>query len=177
MRGQLGPYGHAVKWVTPANYHFTLRFLGDLTPDRVEQVAAATTDVARRHAPFTLQLAAPGAFPSAVRPRVLWVGVAPAPGQALVALASELTQRLDATGFTPEERPFSPHLTVGRVRVPPGLTPEGVRRLGEALAELAAQVAGANAAAVVAEVVVMASRLRPEGPEYTPIRRCPFGGA
>lgn len=125
---------HPVAWVKPASIHLTLHFLGEADATQTPGILAALT-AAQATAParFHLALAAPGAFPNLRRPQTLWVGV----GGDLAAL--EQVQRavgaaLTPLGFPPEDRPFRPHLTLGRVRRE--ATPAQRAALGAALAEL-----------------------------------------
>lgn len=104
-----------VAWVRCENLHFTLRFMGDVEDDAL--VAAAAADAARGHAPFDAALGRAGAFPSPARARVLWLDLARGAGD-MKALARSLDTALVAHGFESEARPFSPHLTLGRVREP-----------------------------------------------------------
>ena len=108
--------------------HFTLAFLGET--ERVEEACAAGEGV-RELAGFELAIAGSGAFPSPARPRVLWLGVTEG-GPELVAVADRLCAGLRERGFSLEDRPFRPHLTVGRVR------PRGERDARRALAVLPA---------------------------------------
>jgi 2'-5' RNA ligase len=104
-----------VAWVKRENLHYTLRFMGDLDEDGMARVTAAANEAAAERPAFIAGLGAAGAFPSARRARVLWLGSS-AGGEALVALAGALERALRGRGFEPVGRPFSPHLTLGRVR-------------------------------------------------------------
>jgi 2'-5' RNA ligase len=108
--------------VPPANWHLTLRFLGDTDAERhrklVDELRRAPLDPA-----FELAFAGLGAFPRPARATVLWVGVGDGerPVKALASLVEESARR---AGFAPEEKPFSPHLTVSRVAPPADLRRE-----------------------------------------------------
>lgn len=101
-----------VRWVEPAAFHLTLKFLGEVPDATVPAVKAAVSDVARRHAPFPLELRGAGAFPGARRPSVWWIGVAPS--ASLHALRDDVEAAISPLGYPTESRPFSPHLTLGR---------------------------------------------------------------
>ena len=101
--------------VTPAeNLHLTLAFLGEIDAGQVESAGAAVQAAAQGRAPWRLRWTVPGAFPSASRPRVLWLGVDG--GEALVEVHKALAEALAGAGLPVEERAFRPHLTLARVR-------------------------------------------------------------
>jgi 2'-5' RNA ligase len=96
--------------------HLTLRFLGEVAPERNDAIAARLAGVARESPPFVLRLEGVGAFPNPARPRVLWVGVTEG-RQEVTALARRVRDAL-AEEFGPETEEFVPHLTLFRVRSP-----------------------------------------------------------
>jgi RNA 2',3'-cyclic 3'-phosphodiesterase len=100
-----------------ASRHLTLRFLGEVSPDRVPSIVEALTRVARETPSFDLVLEGVGAFPSRANPRVVWVG-ATVGRQEVSDLAERIDRALAATGGTPERERFVPHVTLFRVRSP-----------------------------------------------------------
>ena len=106
-----------VRWVSAANMHLTLRFLGEVDAGLLPAVGGALDTAVAGRGAFRLRLHGAGAFPSADRPRVLWVGVGEGAGEAS-GLAASVAAALAPLGFAPDPRPFAPHLTVGRVGVP-----------------------------------------------------------
>jgi 2'-5' RNA ligase len=154
--------GADVRWSDPEQFHLTLKFLGAVPEERVPAVSSALEPVAATAAPIALGAAALGAFPSLRRPRVLWAGLTAGVAE-LAALAASVDGAVAALGFPREARPFSAHLTIGRVRSPRG---------GGALA---AAVEGAGAAAfgswTASELVLYESRLRPAGALHVPVTR------
>jgi len=105
----------AVHWVDPHGIHLTLRFLGEVQAERLEAiVAAARAGLDGRPAP-RLRTGELGVFPERGRPRVVWVGLEDEAGT-LADLHRALEGALEPLGFAPEGRPYSPHLTLGRVR-------------------------------------------------------------
>ncbi len=110
---RLRPATKAVRWVPAGNIHLTLKFLGDSPVEKIEPLKKALENEAARHQPFEIQVGTLGAFPNPRRPRVIWVGVQ-APAE-LASLASGVETATLSLGFAAEERPFSPHLTLGRV--------------------------------------------------------------
>ncbi len=104
-----------VKWVNPENIHLTLKFLGSFPVDKIEAITGAMADAARGIPPFRLEVRGLGVFPNLKRVRVVWVGVSEEPAR-LGQLQKRIESHLVPLGFTPEARPFSPHLTLARVR-------------------------------------------------------------
>jgi 2'-5' RNA ligase len=103
-----------IRWVPTQNMHLTLKFLGDTTASHLDFLKQLLTHEANSHPQFNLQLGGLGAFPTPRRPRLLWIGIhAPADLVSLQRSVEEGTSRL---GYEQEERAFSPHLTIGRVR-------------------------------------------------------------
>ena len=115
--GRLKEAGADVKWVERDNFHITLKFLGDVPEGRVAEVTGACEAVCLGRPGFPFSLDGLGAFPSMSAPRILWVGAA-ATGAPFKELARGLETALGRLGFKKEERPFHPHVTIGRVRSP-----------------------------------------------------------
>ena len=159
-----------VRWVDAENIHLTLKFLGDVESTRLPEVQRALAAACRESPAFALSLADAGAFPNLRRPNVIWVGLS---GD--LALATALAKKIDdacaALGFAPEERPFSPHLTLGRVKRE--ASPAERQGLG-ALIE-GAKVA-ANEPMPVERVNLMKSELRPTGSLYTRLGQFELAG-
>jgi 2'-5' RNA ligase len=106
--------GRAVRWVMPENIHLTLKFIGDTSPASVDLLTQAMRLEAKNHTPFDMRIADLGVFPSQRHPRVLWVGLH-APPQ-LEHLQHGIEAAAARLGYQSEDKPFSPHLTIGRVR-------------------------------------------------------------
>lgn len=103
-----------VRWVPVENMHLTLKFLGDTPPNHLDFLRQSLTHTATLCLPFDLQLSGLGSFPNSKLPRVLWVGIY---AQAnLNTLHQNIETTINKLGYKKEERPFSPHLTLGRVR-------------------------------------------------------------
>jgi 2'-5' RNA ligase len=147
--------------------HLTLKFLGNVAPELIEEIKPALGRAASQTAPIHIEPAGCGAFPTMKSPRVIWVGLR---GQ--VGPLSELARRVEAAmvplGFKPEDRPFKPHLTVGRVRDRARL--EALQQILLAHQDFTAEPFDA------AEVVLYKSELRPDGARYTPLFKAPFSG-
>lgn len=152
------PLGVRVTWSRTASLHLTLQFLGHVEESLVEQVASRLGEVAGRQAAFVVPVAGAGAFPDTRRPRVLWVGCADADGK-LQALAGAVQAGMLEFGFVPEQRAFSAHLTLGRIKFP---RPDVA--LTRALDSLKNQAFGLLP---VTAVHLVQSQLHPEGSIYT----------
>ena len=104
-----------VRWVHPEGIHLTLKFLGDISESQLELVSRAMTEAAGESAPFHLQLSTLGVFPNLKRARILWCGAVDQLRD-LSALQERMEGGLEALGYPREARPFSLHITLGRVR-------------------------------------------------------------
>lgn len=166
LRRAAGRHADEVRWVAPENVHLTLQFLGAVPEERLDDLRGALAAAAGAARPLSLEVKGAGGFPSARRPRVLWLGLG-GEVEALAALAADLGRRLAPLGFPPEDRPLSPHLTLGRAR-----EGRGAPGLGGALA----QVAGMEAAPWRADAILLyRSQLSPSGARYEALDRFPLG--
>lgn len=147
-------------WATAERLHVTLSFIGQATEDRAAAVITALgTSLAA--APFDLVVSGCGVFPDRGRPRVVWAGVVSGRTQ-LITLQQMVADRLAAVGIEPEQRPYQPHLTLGRVRDAAGLRPAAL------LEGFAAAPFGTSH---VRAITLFESRLSPKGPTYVPLHR------
>lgn len=154
----------AVRWVRPGQCHLTLRFLGNVPPDRLPELEQRLTGAATGSAAFSLALAGPGAFPTPAAPRVLWVGLR-GDLEVLAALARRVDAAAADLGDHREEREFHPHLTLGRVA-------DRDVRVARALSELLARTPPPPPADwPVREFKLFRSELRPEGAVYSVLAR------
>jgi 2'-5' RNA ligase len=157
---QLKTAGADVKWSNPNNIHLTLKFLGHITHDRIDVVKKAIDTVAHATAVFQFTLAGTGAFPKPSYPRVIWVGIREGK-QTICNLAEAIETYLEKNGFTREDRPFSPHLTVGRVK--------SSKNRQNLVAQLEGNAFASKHAVEVNHITLFQSTLRPQGPIYTPL--------
>lgn len=169
---RLRPLGSAVAWVPPANLHITLQFLGDQSEERLAEAEGALADAAAASVPMDVTFHGIGAFPGLERPRILWVGLARGALETR-QLQARVADALAARGFPREERPWHPHLTIGRVHDERRWRREAGPPLRQALAEAATTTFGTQR---VAEVALMRSDLSPTGARYT-LRRAVSLGA
>ncbi len=155
------PGAHEVRWVTPDNMHLPLKFLGDTAAARVPEFTAAFQQAVAGITPFDLTAHALGCFPNVRRPNVIWVGL-----EGDLSRLMELAKRIDDAcarlGVPREERPFSPHLTLGRIRRE--ARPADRAELGAAVEKFPR----ADYGPIHADAVhFIQSDLRPSGPVYT----------
>src|SRR5207253_6777135 len=168
VQRELAATGANVKWVLPANLHLTLLFLGELDDRDLAQVCRLAAKSTAKLEPFRISIDGVGAYPNLRRPKVLWAGVDEG-AEELIALFLAIEEPLFEAGFyRKEERAFSPHLTLGRAKE----EADGFL-LSPALAKYSAWTAGIT---MVEEVLIMASDLRREGPEYSVLGRAELRG-
>ena len=164
LLGELRAAGWPVRWVHDEGLHMTLKFFGEVDPERLDVIAEALRFAADNAGILALQLGELGAFPSRSRPRVLWVGVAAPP--ALELLQDRIERGCEAIGFPPEGAPFQPHITLGRVREGQRLPPKGLDEHADSFDRVA--FAGQ-------ELVLYESVLTTGGPRYEPRLTLEFG--
>jgi len=115
VQAELKPACADVRWTQPGHFHFTLKFLGDISPDRVEPAINAMERSLLGFGPFELSLKDLGVFPDMKKPKVVWMG-AQDNTSAATRLSAVLDEALEPLGFAKETRPFAAHLTLGRIR-------------------------------------------------------------
>ena len=150
----------AVRWVPASNMHLTLRFLGEVSTANVQSLARMLQTEAEKHSGFEITIGELGAFPNMRRPRVIWVG-SEAPGE-LSALQKAIEVETRKLGYPAEERPFSPHLTLGRISQT--ARPDEITQVARALGEVKI---GEVSRVRVDRVHLFRSDLRPSGAVYT----------
>jgi 2'-5' RNA ligase len=159
---RLAPWSR-ITWVTADRLHITVRFIGHVDADRAGVIRQALAPPLERD-PFELTVAGVGTSPPKGPPRILWVGVTQG-RQPLTAIEEYVGQRLSAVGIAPEERPYSPHLTLARVREAGGLC-------SAALLEVVKDTM--LGATTVEAITLFESRLSPKGPTYVALQRTGF---
>ena len=148
-------------WAREENLHLTLKFLGETPVSKVEALSLAVERAAAQVSPFSAIVGGSGAFPPRGQPRVLWIGIDDSTGN-LMKLYRSLEDECFQAGFSREERPFNPHLTVARLR-----QPHGSRRLAEVHQQIGFDPVPLN----VSDVCLIRSELRSEGSRYSVIGR------
>jgi 2'-5' RNA ligase len=104
-----------VRWLGLEGIHLTLKFLGDVSPGKIDQIVMLLERIARHYKPFEVDVGDLGCFPNTHRPRVLWIGVQDRSGT-LIDLQKSLEDGFESIGFKREARSFHPHLTFGRIK-------------------------------------------------------------
>jgi len=157
-----------VKWVGAAELHWTLKFLGDVETRQLPELCNAAAAAVAELPTFEIEAAAAGAFPTAQRPRTLWLGVGRGEAE-FVELHDRIQSALAMLGYREEQRRFRPHMTLGRVRH----SSHGIDELGKLVLDQATFSAGEM---TVSEVVVFSSRLLRQGPVYEALGRAGLKG-
>ena len=154
-----------IRWLRKENLHLTLKFLGNIAESQVEPITAALRHPLGLFSPCTISAKGLGVFPDFRRPKILWVGLT---GDQLVQLAAEIESALMPLGFTPENRAFTPHLTIGRWR-------EGSRPAKNLRQEIDSLNDFEFGACAVRQIVLFQSVLKPEGASYSELRTIQLG--
>jgi len=149
-----------IRWVAPHNVHLTLKFLGDVSPANLERVADTLKVETASHKMFSISIGGLGAFPTQKRARVIWIGLDAPP--ALAALQHGVDAVSVQLGYPREERPFSPHLTIGRVAQTASSTD-----LQQIRSALESTKVGMLGTVCVEAIHIFKSDLQPGGSVYT----------
>jgi 2'-5' RNA ligase len=155
-----------VRWVSPEKIHLTLRFFGNVDESRVDSIVESVKDPTRTRSRFSLAVRGMGAFPHLKNPRVIWMGLVEGK-EVLIPFQKDLEKELEKIGFKPEERPFQPHLTLGRARSSRGRN-DLIGRMEKYREEVFGEFR-------VDRVILFKSDLKPSGPIYTPLRELRLG--
>jgi RNA 2',3'-cyclic 3'-phosphodiesterase len=160
---KLKPLAKSARWARPEGMHVTLKFIGHVDPAKVEAIIAALATV-RSNAPVEMQIRGVGFFPHKRQPRVLWCGIEASAN--LAPLAAEIERTLEPLGIPREERKFTPHLTLARLK-----DSHGVDNFVRAAEEMKSHVFGSARAS---EFHVFESMTKPSGAEYRKIASYAF---
>lgn len=160
-----------LRWIQAEGAHVTLAFLGQIARSRVPAITVTLGEAARACTPCLVNTGGIGVFPYPGRAAVLWLGVQD-PSGGLARLQRLVVNAVSDEGLTPEERPFHPHVTLGRWRTPPP------RSIVDALlaTPLPPELAGGDGVWTVTQVDLMESRLTAKGSVYTVLEMLPLKG-
>ncbi len=165
VQGLLLKIGADLKVVEPQNIHITVRFLGNVSEGTVEKIFLDMQKL--QFTPFDVKIHGVGAFPDVRYPRVVWAGITQGAND-LRQIFSQLEPHLQALGFAPDPKGFSPHLTIARVR-------SGRNKVE--LAKFITDNVNFEFGVVHAKCFrLKKSELRPTGPVYSTLKEfCPPG--
>jgi 2'-5' RNA ligase len=155
-----------VRWVSPEKIHLTLKFFGSIDESRIDPIVKSIGGPTQTSSPFSLAVRGMGAFPHLKNPRVIWMGLVDEK-EILPSFQRELEKELRKIGFESEDRPFHPHLTLGRMKSNQGRD-ELIGRMEKYREEQFGDFQ-------VEKVVLLKSDLRPSGPIYTPLKELRLG--
>jgi len=158
--------GNPVRWVKPEQIHLTLRFLGHVPKDSLDDLAAALNRAGAGVAPLRLVLEGAGCFPNRDSPRVVWVGIQ-GDLDSLRRLQAQIEQEAQTFGDHPEERGFQPQLTIGRVTA----GGKQARQVGDVIERAAVPKLGHW---TVRQIHLVQSELSSEGARYTTLAAVPL---
>ncbi len=155
-----------IRWVKSQGMHMTLKFLGEVTKERICEVESVLKRISKEYHPFQLELMGTGAFPPGTKsPRILWIGVRQS--ESLIKIQSSLENELDKIHFPKEKRTYHPHLTLGRIKIP--------HHLGSILFILDQHREYEFGQMTVSRMTLFLSTLKPTGAEYTKLSEFPLG--
>ncbi len=154
-----------VRWVRPASIHLTLKFLGEVDPDRIGGIVSKVEESTRDIAPFTIGIRGCGGFPNTKNPRIIWIGVDD-PSGLLKKVQARVEEGMEGLGFMKEGRDYAPHLTLGRLS-----SGKGKGTVTQTLEDIKESNVGTME---VREIILFRSHLKPMGAEYTKLKVIPL---
>ena len=153
----------SLRWVNPGSTHLTLKFLGNIDSNITGSITAAMEEAVSGVHSFRIQVKGLGAFPNLRKVNIIWVGLV-GDIKRLQLLQHRIDSTLDPLGFKPESRPFTPHLTLARLR--DRVTPDQRMKLGQLIAEITFE---SDSPFNINAIYLMKSQLTGEGPIYSRI--------
>jgi len=170
LEEQLKSSSADVKWVEPKNIHLTLKFLGEIDEKQLGEIAKIIQETADKNKRFFIRLATPGAFPNINFPRVIWIGIDKGDSE-IKQIAKILEEEISKVGIPQENRPFSSHITLGRVRS--GLNRE---KLVKNLENLASNLPQDSPEFMVTKITLFKSTLSAGDPVYEALKEAHLQG-
>jgi RNA 2',3'-cyclic 3'-phosphodiesterase len=149
-----------VRWIPENNLHITLKFLGEVEESKLADLKNLITESCHNFPSFPISIEGSGVFPNPSRPRILWIGSGECPE--VIDLVQRLEQLASRIGVQPQEKPFTPHLTIGRVAK--DLSDSELRMIGEAYCKIPVGKLGEM---VVDHITLFRSDLDPHGAKYS----------
>ena len=159
--------GADVKWVAKDNIHLTLKFLGEVSEDKIEKIKSILNAIGSETKPFEITVKEIGAFPKIDYPRVIWVGLDKGADESK-ELAKRIDEELSKIGFQKETRPFAAHLTLGRVRSPKNRAALVEKLLSVNLSPITYHLQP------ITSIILFQSTLTPQGSIYSKLHEAEF---
>ncbi len=156
---------NGVRWIPADQWHVTVKFLGEVADEDVAETADAMMRSAARVSPFSMDVVGCGCFPRGGPVRIVWVGLRDEFGM-LLRTANAVEEELELLGFAKEKRPFSSHVTIGRVR-----SDRSEGRIRAATQKCAYE----PVSQLIDSITLMSSVLSSKGPAYAPVRTVGLG--
>jgi len=157
-------YSLPLRWVSSEKYHITLKFLGEISFNRLERIKKILYEIDKENIHFIMNINSVGVFPSQKVPRVLWVGFNEKTGN-LEKLYNFLEKSLDELGFKPEKRKFTPHITLARCKK---MTISEKEKFNKMILEIDEKLKNLSSEKfLVNTLVLFKSELHPAGSIYT----------
>lgn len=160
IQNKLKSSGADVKWVEPENIHLTLKFLGEINEKKLDKIVSILDELSKNKNAFYLRLSSLGAFPKINSPRVIWIGVDKGDAETK-DIAKALEEKIASIGIPKENRPFSSHISIGRLRS--GLNRQ---KLVNDLLDLQLNFENEAKEFLVTKITLFKSTLTPKGPIY-----------
>ncbi len=157
--------GADVKWIPPENLHLTLKFLGNTQEELLKDINERLFSLAKSYERFSLQVSGAGAFPNIKYPRVIWLGVHDS--EEIIKLQRDIDESMAGLGFEKDDKQFTPHLTIGRVK--------SMRNKDALIKELATLKEVDFGKIGVNNITMMKSELKPGGAEHVKLGEIPIG--
>jgi 2'-5' RNA ligase len=165
LQEEMQKYKLKIRWVEPKNIHLTLKFLGNISHESIEKAGRVINETAGEQKPVSLIAKGIGVFPGIKHPRIIWVGVGRGTDR-LIELQKNLDKKLVKAGFSKDKKPFTSHITIGRVNG---------KNVPENLMNAMAALKGFESEEFIADHIDMyKSDLKHGGPVYTRLMSVPF---
>jgi 2'-5' RNA ligase len=161
---EIAKTGADVKLVEPGNIHITVKFLGDTDEYHIDAIEQSMKESVCAIKPFPITLKGTGVFPNRNYMKVLWIGIMDEGNIGTIAHA--IDEKLEPLGFKKENRGFSPHLTVGRVKT--------ARNKDQLLKVIENYKTVEFTIQKVQSITLKKSELTPKGPIYSTLREVPL---
>jgi len=150
--------GRNFRWIKPQGMHLTLKFLGEVSEDKITEVKSVLGSIAKDYSRFPLSLKETGTFPPAARvPRVVWIGIEK--NESLQNIQARVEKELHNIRFPKEKRKYHPHLTLGRIK--------GLQNIETVMETLNKYKEAEFGGMTVSKITLFKSTLKPTGAEYT----------